>query len=873
MKKLLLTDGNSMLFRAYYATAYGQRMSTPQGLPTNAVFGFASMMQKALELIQPDSVLVAFDAGKHTFRHDLYPDYKGGRKPAPDDLVPQFQMVRDYLDAFHIRWVEMTDIEADDLIGTMSHQADGYDTVIFTSDHDLLQLIDDTTTVMLMKKGISEMSEMTEASLKEELGIAPLQITDLKGLMGDHSDNIPGIPGVGEKTALKLLDQYGTVENVIAHASEIKGALGKKVEAGKESALLSKQLATIRTDVPLEFGAADCAFDPDLESLIRFFESLNMKTFARRYQQMLEEQGTAKTAQAVSEEAPASFAAERQCPKELLEGDLAVYLDADKEPFNRAELRGIAVSDGRRTVYLSLEDARADEALKTAFAKGKHRVIGFDIKRNMHLCARHDLFIPFTDDTMIAANLVHSALTSPEKITEAYGLTTTNTYEEIYGTPLRPKLPDPEEALRYACEKAANIMELYRATEGDIRNNGLLDLYQNMELPLTAILYEMETAGIRCEEAILQKIAAAMKQDIDELQKQIFDAVGHEFNINSPKQLAAVLYDELGLPSGKKRSTGADVLEKLADAHPVIVLLLSYRKLQKIYSTYAEGLQKYIEKDGRIHTVYNQCATQTGRLSSSDPNLQNISVRDEQGRIIRKAFLPEEGHLLLSSDYHQIELRILASMANEDSMIDAFQNDIDIHTKTAMDVFGVSQEEVTKEMRRRAKTVNFGIVYGISDFGLAEQLGISRKEAGDFIATYYEKYPKIRTYMESLVEFCEKNGYVLTLCSRRREIPEIKDRNRMVREFGKRAAMNAPIQGSAADLIKLAMIRIDRMMKEAGVKSRMILQVHDELIFDVPKEEAELMTKLVTEGMVTAMNLNVPLTVECSLGSDWYEAK
>ena len=383
----------------------------------------------------------------------------------------------------------------------------------------------------------------------------------------------------------------------------------------------------------------------------------------------------------------------------------------------------------------------------------------------------------------------------------------------------------------------------------------------------------MEKIGIRCDETILQKIAAEMKQEIDELQKQIFDAAGHDFNINSPKQLATVLYDELGLPSGKKRSTGAEVLEKLVDAHPLIPLLLSYRKLQKIYSTYAEGLQKYIEKDGRIHTLYNQCATQTGRLSSSDPNLQNISVRDEQGRIIRKAFLPEKGHVLLSSDYHQIELRILASMADEDSMIEAFNNDIDIHTKTAMDVFGVSQEEVTKEMRRRAKTVNFGIVYGISDFGLAEQLGITRKEAGEFIETYYEKFPKIRTYMESLVEFCEKNGYVLTLCSRRREIPEIKDRNRMVREFGKRAAMNAPIQGSAADLIKLAMIKIDQMMKDAGVSSRMILQVHDELIFDVPEEEVEIMKQLVTEGMVTAMKLKVPLTVECSIGSDWYEAK
>ena len=871
MKKLLLVDGNSMLFRAYYATAYGQRMSTPQGLPTNAVFGFASMLQKALELTQPDSVLVAFDAGKHTFRHELYADYKGGRKPAPDDLIPQFQMVRDYLDAFHIRWVEMPDIEADDLIGSMSRQSGDYDTVIFSSDHDLLQLIDDSTTVMLMKKGITEMSEMTVNALKEEMGITPLQIIELKGLMGDHSDNIPGIPGVGEKTALKLLSEYGTVEEVIAHADEIKGALGKKVQAGKDSALLSKTLATIKTDVPLAFTAADCAFAPDYASLIRFFESLNMRSLAKRYQELAATESGSGSSTPAAE--TVAFEQVTVCPKDVLEGDLAIYFDADKEPFYQSVWNGIAIRNRKRAVYLTLEDAKQDTALLDTLSHYKDRIIGFDIKKNMHLSDRYHLPLNFTDDVMIAANLVHSALTSPEKIFEAYGLTDTMTYEEIYGTPARPKLPDPADVVRFACEKAGHIMELYQATSEAMTGNDLEKLYQTIELPLTKILFEMERTGIRCDANVLRSIADEMKTQIDTLQNEVFTLAGHDFNLNSPKQLAEVLYDELGLPSGKKRSTGADVLEKLVELHPIISSLLSYRKLQKIYSTYAEGLQKYIQKDGRIHTLYNQCATQTGRLSSSDPNLQNISVRDEQGRIIRKAFLPEEGHVLLSSDYHQIELRMLASMADEDSMIDAFNHDIDIHTKTAMDVFGVEQDDVTKEMRRRAKTVNFGIVYGISDFGLAEQLGISRKEAAEFIATYYEKYPKIRTYMDSLVSFCEQNGYVLTVCGRRREIPEIKDKNRMIREFGKRAAMNAPIQGSAADLIKIAMLHIDAMMKEAKVKSQMLLQVHDELIFDVPADEVEQMKQLVTEGMVKAMELKVPLTVECSIGNDWYEAK
>lgn len=871
MKKLLLVDGNSMLFRAYYATAYGQKMTTSGGLPTNAVFGFANMLQKALDLVQPDAVLVAFDAGKHTFRHELYADYKGGRKPAPDDLVPQFQMVRDYLDAFGIRWVEMPDIEADDLIGSLSREADDYDTVIFSSDRDLLQLIDGSTKVMLMKKGITEMAEMSEEALKEELGITPSQIVDLKGLMGDTSDNIPGIPGVGEKTALKLLNEYGTVENVLDHVGDLKGALAKKVEAGMDSARLSKQLATIKTDVPLEIHAADCEFHPTWDALIRFFESLDMRMMARRTREMLAEEGEKKPEESAPA-APAGYTGVSACPTDLLEGPLAVYFNAGKEPFDQADLEGISLSNGKQAVYLFMNDAKNDEALLKRLSNNEAPLIGYDIKRCMHLSKRFALPVSFTDDVMIMANLVHSSLTSAEKIAEAYALSTTETYEEIYGTPNRPKLPEEEKVVRFACEKANHIFTLYEQFQSELTGD-LLKVYQEMELPLSPVLFEMEEEGIRCEASILKTIADEMKGSIDAVQETVFQEAGHEFNLNSPKQLAEVLFDELHLPTGKKRSTGADVLEKLKDSHPIIESLLTYRKLQKIYSTYAEGLQKYIRDDGRIHTLFNQCATQTGRLSSSEPNLQNISVRDEQGRIIRKAFLPEEGHVLMSSDYHQIELRILASMADEESMIDAFNHDIDIHTKTAMDVFGVEEADVTSEMRRRAKTVNFGIVYGISDFGLAEQLGISRREAADFIATYYQKYPKIRTFMDSIVTFCEKNGYVLTLCGRKREIPEIREKNRMVREFGKRAAMNAPIQGTAADLIKIAMIRIDEMMKKADVKSRILLQVHDELIFDVPNEEIDTMRQLVTEGMVTAMQLKVPLTVECSIGNDWYEAK
>ena len=877
MKKLLLADGNSMLFRAYYATAYGRPMTTRQGIPTNAVFGFVQMIQKAIETVKPDSVLIAFDAGKHTFRHDLYPDYKGGRKPAPDDLVPQFQMVRDCLDAFGIKWVEMADIEADDLIGTVSKKNPDFDTYILSSDHDLLQLIDETTYVLLMKKGITEMDVMNVEAMKEQMGIDPLQIIDMKGLMGDKSDNIPGIPGIGEKTALKLLGEYGSVENVLAHEDELKGALYKKVSSSHESALLSKKLATIRRDVDVEIDGDDLTFAPDYKSLVHFLETLDMRQLAARFEEIgaaYENSKTDEPEEVIAEEVKEERHLVHSVPKEMLKHEFALFIDDDHRTFMESEIHGFALYDGVQSVYITLADAKKDQDFLNALADEEPYKTGFDIKRAMHLCARADIEIKWHDDAMILAALSDSTLTSNEKIREKYELSNEVSYEEVYGKANKPVLLiDEEKQMIYGTNEAKNIQILKKQAMDVIREYGMEKLYSEMEMPLTEILFRMEEVGIRCELSTLNEIADATMAEIEKEQSEIYKLCGLEFNINSPKQLGEVLFDKLGLPGGKKKSTSADKLEKLLGIHPVIEHILNYRKLSKIYSTYAEGLKKYIQPDGRIHTIYNQCATQTGRLSSSEPNLQNISVRDEQGRMIRKAFLPDEGCVLISSDYHQIELRMLADMADEKSLIEAFNSGIDIHTKTAMDVFDKTEEEVTPEDRRKAKTVNFGIVYGISDFGLAEQLGVSRWEAADFIDKYYEKYPGIRTYMNSLVKSCEKNGYVTTLCGRRREIPEIHNSNRMVREFGKRAAMNAPIQGSAADLIKLAMIDIDRMMKEAGVESRMILQVHDELIFNVPEKEIEQMKQLINEGMVNAMKLKVPLSAECAIGKTWYEAK
>ncbi len=894
MKKLLLVDGNSMLFRAYYATAYGKPMTSSSGIPTNAIYGFALMLQKAIDKVEPDYILVPFDAGKHTFRHDLYPDYKGGRKPAPDDLVAQFSLVRDYLDSFHIKWVEKTDIEADDLIGTMAKTSKDCSTYIFSSDHDLLQLVDDNIEVLLMKKGLTELDEVTPSFLKETMGIVPSQIIDLKGLMGDHSDNIPGVSGIGEKTALKLLAEYGTVENVLEHAEEIKGATGKKIVAGKESAMLSKTLATIKTDVELDFSLDNCKFEPDYSTLIKFFETLDMKSLIKQYQnRVITSSSTSKENEGENNLDIAKFCETAipsnisdakdvkqvefkhvtSLPKEYLTKECAIFLEEDNASFMYANIYGFALAFNDAIFYITLEDALKDEDLRSFFKNKEIKKIGYDIKRNKHLLERAKIEIQFHDDAMIIASLVDSSLTSADKIFEHFGITFSSTFEDVFGKTNKPKLPELDDEIQYSCERAKAIYELYQEGIVKIQEYQMESLYYDMELPLTDILCEMEDTGIICNQDVLAEISRDMKEQMDVLQKDITALAGKEFNLNSPKQLATILYDDLGLPSGKKRSTSAEVLEKLNGIHPIIEKILSYRKLQKIYSTYAEGLQKYIQKDGRIHTIYNQCATQTGRLSSSEPNLQNISVRDEQGKIIRKAFLPSENHVLISSDYHQVELRMLAHMADEDSLIEAFNSNIDIHTKTAMDVFHISEEEVDSDKRRRAKTVNFGIVYGISDFGLAEQLGITRKEASEFIAAYYASYPKIKTYMESLVESCKEKGYVTTLCNRRRDIPEIHDKNHMIREFGKRAAMNAPIQGSAADLIKLAMIRIDQKMKEANVKSKMILQVHDELIFDVPKDEIEVMKQIIEEGMTHAMELKVPLTAECSIGSNWYEAK
>lgn len=849
MKKLLLVDGNSMLFRAYYATVYGNMMKTSKGEYTNAVYGFAMMLNKAFDLVQPDACLVAFDAGKKTFRHTVYPEYKAGRKDTPQELIPQFKLVRDLLDAMDIKRLEIENIEADDIIGTMSKKYPDWSINILSSDQDLLQLIDPTTSVWLMKKGLSEIIKFDEEQLKLTKNVTPQQIVDLKGLMGDTADNIPGVKGVGEKTAIKLLAEYQTVENIYAHIEEIKGKLQEKLINDQEMAFLSKQLATIKTDVELNLDVDQCDMKINKVTLKKFYQDYEMNSLAKNIE--VDHDETQQLPIEVIAEIPSDFSGK------------IVYFDTDNYDY-QAKLSGIALSDLKKIYYVPYS-----EQLDLSFLINKE-IITYDFKRSLHLLAIDDYNCIY--DTLIAMNLCESNLTSFDKIANFMNFSH-QSIEEIYGKGKNKQQVELSDKLNFIQGQLKAIQEMYDYSENKLKEYQMEKLFYEVEMPLTRILYRMEKEGICIDQDYLEKLNDETKMIIDDLKKEIFTLSKEEFNLNSPKQLAYILFDVLNLPSGKKRSTSVDVLEKLKDSHPIVSLIMQYRKYQKLYSTYTEGLKKYILPDGKIHTIYNQTTTSTGRLSSSEPNLQNISVRDEFARKVRKAFVASKNHHLIASDYSQVELRVLAHLSNDQNLISAFYSNIDIHTKTAMEIFNLEQEEITANLRRKAKAVNFGIVYGISGFGLANQLDIDFQDAKHYIETYLEKYSAVKHYMEHTVDFCKKHGYVTTILHRKRDIPEINAKNNMLKKFGERAAMNAPIQGSAADLIKLAMINIDQMMHLQNVQSKMILQVHDELIFDVVDSELDLMKEIIKSGMENALQLHVPLVSSLDIGLTWYETK
>ncbi len=857
---ILLIDGNSLLFRAYHATAYrGNFMSTSQGIPTNAIFGFANMINKAIKLLEPKYVMVAWDTGKPTFRHESFEEYKGTRKEVEMELKVQFPMVREYLDAYPIFQYEEVGLEADDIIGSIAKQYPNDKIHILSSDKDLLQLIDDTTDVFLMKKGVTEMKLMDEKALMEDMEITPLQIIDMKALSGDSADNIPGVRGIGDKTAVKLLHAYQTLEGVYENIESLKGKQKEKLIEDKAIAFMSKELATIKID---------CAFDFALDQFLYTSNGETLNNFYRKY-----EMNSLMVKETKIEKKILNYQVITSLTEMVVEFEMFVILDYDNENFHQATLYGMMLQNSIGVYYISLEHMMTDKVCND-YLSNEITKCTYDVKMLYHLLDRYGLsYNGFNNDLMIASFLNDNSIINYDRFVDAFHYQEDKKKQDIYGKAGKPIMIDESDKLDYLNKQIQMFSVCKEAVFVQLREKELEFIYRDVELKVAYILFTMEKEGITTSHSVLDEIGNTTLLKIKQFEKEIFEIVGHEFNVNSPKQLGEVLFDELRLKSNKKRSTAIDVLEKMVGVHPIATLLIQYRKYQKIYSTYTEGLKKHILKDGKIHTVFNQCLTQTGRLSSSEPNLQNLSVKDDDAKQVRRAFEASENHILFTVDYSQIELRVLAHMANEEKMVAAFNQGIDIHAKTAMEVFGCEVDAVDSTMRRQAKVVNFGIVYGQSEFGLSEELGITRNDAKEFMEKYFTSYPQIHSFMDETIEGCKKNGYVTTLFNRRRYIPEISDANYMTREFGKRAAMNAPIQGSAADLIKIAMIKVYELMQHQGVKSKMILQVHDELVFDVVEEEKEWMEKLVVEGMEQAYELVVPLVVDYGFGKNYYEVK
>ncbi|MDG4524512.1 DNA polymerase I [Streptococcus suis] len=874
--KLLLIDGSSVAFRAFFALYHQiDRFKSPTGLHTNAIYGFHLMLDHMMKRIEPTHILVAFDAGKTTFRTEMFADYKAGRAKTPDEFREQFPFIRQMLDAMGIKHYELSQYEADDIIGTLDKMAERtdipFDVTIVSGDKDLIQLTDENTVVEISKKGVAEFEEFTPAYLMEKMGITPTQFIDLKALMGDKSDNIPGVTKIGEKTGLKLLTEFGSLEGIYDHIDSMKASKMKEnLIADKEQAFLSRTLATIDTQAPIEIGLDDIVYQgPRIEELGQFYDDMGFK-------QLRAQLGTTN----MQEEEVLDFQIVSEVSSAMFKKDQFFYFEILGENYHREEVVGLAWGD-KDGIYVGGPELLDSPVLKDFL---EHQPIKtYDFKRGKVLLARKGIdLLPATFDSRLAKYLLSTvddnALTT---IAHLYGQTSLIPDEAIYGKGAKLALPERDVFFPHLARKVQVLMETEAPMLAKLEENQQSDLLFEMELPLANVLAKMEIAGIKVKVETLKAMQAENEVLIEQLTNEIYELAGQEFNINSPKQLGTILFEDMGLPLEytKKTKTGystaVDVLERLAPIAPIVSKILDYRQITKLQSTYVIGLQDAILGDGKIHTRYVQDLTQTGRLSSTDPNLQNIPVRLEQGRLIRKAFVPSlENSVLLASDYSQIELRVLAHISQDQHLIEAFQQGADIHTSTAMRVFGIEKaEDVTPNDRRNAKAVNFGVVYGISDFGLSNNLGISRKEAKNYIDTYFERFPGIKDYMETIVREARDKGYVETLYKRRRELPDINSRNFNVRNFAERTAINSPIQGSAADILKVAMINLDRALTEAGLSTRMLLQVHDEIVLEVPMAELETVKAMVKETMESAIQLSVPLIADENEGETWYEAK
>ena len=869
MKRMIIVDGNSLMYRAYY----GMRpTTTSKGLYTNAIYGFIKMINHLLTS-KYDNFLVAFDAGKKTIRHELMADYKAGRPPMPDEFRMQIAYIKEYLNIIRVKQYEQDLYEADDIIGTMSKKAEeaGYHVDIYSSDRDLLQLISNNVTVHMNKVGMSEMDDYTPEFFYERYQINYNQFIDLKALMGDKSDNLPGIPGIGEKKAVKLLQKYETLENIIAKKDEITGADGEKVRNNYESAILTKKMATILRDFPINLKLEDTIYQEyDKSKLQAFYEELEFKSLLKELN---------NDSVKVDETFKFKLITPEYNLDDILTDESYLVFETYEYNYHRCPILAIGIANQKGIFVLDGKDIFRDINLSLYLSNPNMHKYIYDYKRAFVLCKRLGIDLVGVEfDLLLATYILNSNIAHEEfkSIAAYYDYYDLNYDEEIYGKGAKKAMPQSDLLYMHVAKKAKALQSLCEISKNKLKENNQLHLLTDIEIPLSRVLGKMEFEGVFIDKDELNKQERELSDNISNLEKKIYELVGHEFNISSPKQLGSVLFEELNLPYPKKKSTSystdIEVLEAIKGLNPVVDLVIKYRNNTKLYSTYIKGLAENIYPDGKIHTIFEQALTSTGRLSSIDPNLQNIPIRTPEGHLIRKMFVPmNKEDSLYSADYSQIELRILAHMAKVDKLQQAFINGEDIHTKTAQEVF--SKTDITPLDRRRAKAVNFGIVYGISAYGLANDLGISNIEASNFIKKYYEIYPEIPSFMEKTVEFCKEHGYVTTLENRYRYIPEINSKIYMQREFAKRMAMNAPIQGSAADLMKIAMIKVDKALEDNHLQSKILIQVHDELVLEVKHGEEEIVSKLVKENMEHAYKLDIPLVADDSFGKNWHEVK
>ncbi len=868
MSKIVIVDGNSIMFRAYYATAYsGNLMQTSSGIYTNAIYTFIVMMQKILSTENMTNLFIAFDKGKKTLRHKEYDDYKGTRKKMPEELAMQIPFIKEYLDVIGINRLELDDYEADDIVGTLAKRSkDLFDEVeVISGDKDLLQLVGGNIKVFLTKKGLTDLDEYNELNFFEKMDFIPSQLIDYKGLVGDSSDNLPGIPGIGPKTATKLLKEFHTLENIIDNAENIKGKTGTLILENKEQALKCKHLATIYTDAMFELDINETKIkEVDKKALRKFYERFEFNSFIKRLGDIEEENNET-----------ISFNEIIVNPNKLDISSNKIYIDIELNDENnhRGNVLGIAILNNNNRYFLNknynlIKDFLNNNDYELVTTDSKKLIIGL---KKLGFDVENIIF-----DLTLASYLVDPSLGSKDvkDMIEKFISSNLPYAESVYGKKRPFVIDDENKLINYSLDKLSYLEKVESVVVNRLKDEKTYDLLISMELPLAKVLADVEMNGFKVDLNRLSELGQVFNEKISELEKEIYEAAGHEFNIASPKQLGVVIFEEMQLAKGKKNKTGystsADVLEKLAKNHPFAKMILEYRKYAKLVSTYVNGLESEIYEDGLVHTTFKQALTLTGRLSSVEPNIQNIPVRTEEGRLIRSAFIPRQNDgILVSADYSQIELRVLATIAGCDTMIKEINEGIDFHTSTAAKIYNISLNEVTKEQRRIAKAVNFGIVYGMSAFGLSEDLGISVQEANDFIYRYFEVYPEIKSYLNRVVNETMEKGYTATYFNRRRYIPEIQNSNFMIKEFGKRTAMNAPIQGTAADIMKLAMIAVDKKIKENNLNSKMVAQVHDELIIDATRDELFTVIDILKETMSQVVNIGVNLDVDVEVGANW----